>query len=362
MIQCIVLFLLAVPAFATVTNITVVKTTPTQAVISYTAPDGNYCTIEVSEEADYSPVAFDVDGSKFTNRNRDLNRADTLVSSGSGTDRDRVIIVGHRGRKRVSATEVVSLALANSTEHFFRLGCGASHNDYGTGTFTTVIPPLGNQAGDDFIQEDPDAPGEYLDLSLSYSDRTQRLVDPYTGNIIKRFSMPGDLINDSQALNMAFDAYELGTNWTNPSGALSSGDSGAYAAYSGTSQDWIYFRKAVTAWPQSISEVTEADAIGISLTGQCNGADCSTASNRIVEVQLTHDGSIWSTACEATLPNGSDSEVECFGVSGATMTRGSFWSLPVPPRSKQRFGTGALYNSGSSTTANFTDNADCRAV
>ena len=44
-----------------ITNVRVLGTTATQALVAYTAPDGNACTIQLSQNSSLTPLALDVD-------------------------------------------------------------------------------------------------------------------------------------------------------------------------------------------------------------------------------------------------------------------------------------------------------------
>src|SRR5690349_2700204 len=69
-------------------NITV-SSTSRQILLSYTAPDANPCTIEVSENSSFSPLVTDVNPTLFPGANMD-NRAGSL---GAGTT-SRTFVVG----------------------------------------------------------------------------------------------------------------------------------------------------------------------------------------------------------------------------------------------------------------------------
>jgi hypothetical protein len=65
---------------AAIGNFRVLGTSATQALIAYTAPDGNACTIQVSQSAGLTPLALDVDPGTFANSNFDLSRAGTVTA------------------------------------------------------------------------------------------------------------------------------------------------------------------------------------------------------------------------------------------------------------------------------------------
>src|ERR1035438_6238319 len=70
----------AYSCLAAIGNFSVVGTTATQALIAYTAPDGNACTIQVSQSVGLTPLALDVDPGTFANSNVDLSRSSTVAS------------------------------------------------------------------------------------------------------------------------------------------------------------------------------------------------------------------------------------------------------------------------------------------
>ena len=106
----------------------VVGTTSTQAVISYTAPDTNACTIVVSESPTLSPVVHDVDATLFTGANLDSRQAD--LNNGQ----QRIFVAGKRQSDLALNGKLYSRALQVSTQHYFQVTCGAS---VASGSFAT---------------------------------------------------------------------------------------------------------------------------------------------------------------------------------------------------------------------------------
>src|ERR1700745_2948859 len=69
-----------------------VSATATQAIVRFTAPPSPACTIQVSENANLSPLEADVDPALFANA--DSEAAHLVTSSVSGSDATRTLRVG----------------------------------------------------------------------------------------------------------------------------------------------------------------------------------------------------------------------------------------------------------------------------
>src|SRR3954453_20067017 len=103
---------LAAPAmFGAVGNVSIRGVTSTQAILTYSAPDANACSVEVSESATYRPLVHDVDATLFAGSNLD-SRAES-TSSG----RERVFVVGKRRAERAINAHLYSRALQMLTTH-----------------------------------------------------------------------------------------------------------------------------------------------------------------------------------------------------------------------------------------------------
>src|SRR4051812_9516228 len=85
-----VLVLMTSTAFGAISNVQVRGVTSTQASLSYTAPDLNACSVEVSESPTYRPLVHDVDPALFGGSNLDT-RPEGIVSGP-----ERVFVAGKR--------------------------------------------------------------------------------------------------------------------------------------------------------------------------------------------------------------------------------------------------------------------------
>src|SRR5450759_3584840 len=115
-------------------DLTVVGTTPTQAVLQYTAPSTAACTVEASESPTYLPVVHDVDAILFPQANLDT-RTGNLHSG-----QMRVVVIGKRSSETASDRNTYSRALQTNTQHYFRVNCNGL---MAIATATTANIPAG---------------------------------------------------------------------------------------------------------------------------------------------------------------------------------------------------------------------------
>ena len=156
--------------------------TNTQAVLAYAAPDTSACTVQVSESNTLSPPVHDVDSTLFTGANSDAR------TSGITNGTARIVVVGKRLSQTALDGKNYSLALQANTTHYYSVSCtGAT----ATGSFTTANIPFG-MTYQDAPQLDPANPGVTITPTLDNNDRTQKIVDPHTGALLRRVSLPLD--------------------------------------------------------------------------------------------------------------------------------------------------------------------------
>jgi hypothetical protein len=174
--------LLASCSFGAITGVAINGVTNTQAVLSYTASSSSACAVEVSESATYSPLVHDVDAALFAGANSDARAS--AISSGTA----RIFPIGARIVQTALDSNNYSRALQANTMHYYRITCGS---DTATGTFTTANIPFG-MTYQDLPQLDPATPGGTLKPTL-LDDRTQTIIDPHTGALIQRVTLPEDI-------------------------------------------------------------------------------------------------------------------------------------------------------------------------
>jgi hypothetical protein len=163
-------------------EVRVVGTTPTQAILSYTAPSDDRCALEVSASPSFVPPVHDLDPSLFAGANFD-NRPGN-VNQG----RQRVFVIGKRSAEAAAKGHRVSRALQVSTTHYFRLKCGTA---VATGSFSTANLAAG-KAYPEIPMVDRNHPGEYSWPDMAYGDRDPQMIDPLTGILFKPLSRPGE--------------------------------------------------------------------------------------------------------------------------------------------------------------------------
>jgi len=162
-------------------HLKVAGTTNTQAVLAYTAPDSGACTVKVSLQPALTPLVHDVDPNLFAGEDQDT-RPEAVSAQTS-----RLFVVGKRLTQRASDGKNYSRALEAYTLHYYQVACGSI---IATGTFTTANIPLG-MTYNDVPQVDTGNPGQWM-IPTQVQDRTQTIVDPQTGALLKRISLSAD--------------------------------------------------------------------------------------------------------------------------------------------------------------------------
>lgn len=173
-----------------------VGTTNTQAVLAYTAPDGGACTVKVSQQRSLTPLVRDVDPALFPGSDQDT-RPETVTAQTS-----RVFVAGKRITQRASDGKNYSRALETYTTHYYQVACGSA---VATGSFTTANIPLG-MTYNDVPQVDENNPGQWM-IPTQLQDRTQTIVDPQTGALLKRVSLDAEAGNRSYGYSGAYLTY-----------------------------------------------------------------------------------------------------------------------------------------------------------
>ena len=300
-------------------SVRVVGITPTQAILHFSAPDANSCSVQVSDSALTSPytgtflsVIHDVDPVLFPGADQDT-RGGNFVN---GTD--RTFVLGLRGTGHAADGNNYSRALQANTTHFYQVSC--SNGTYlGSGSFTTANVPLGNSAPDP-IGYDPTAFGGWAWPTINYSDPSTNYIDPQTGLLLKRWSSPGD--DGGIDSNIPFrSAFDLSGTWQNPGQIIAAADS-QYATYSGPGglNNALFLWGKLSYYRPSFSPVafSTVDDVRIHLNGF---GDQSATADRTVTVCISPDfgQTCLGSSIDLVLPQGT-----------ATDTTGpNTWPAPV---------------------------------
>lgn len=111
----IVLFSLAVSCYASTVTVTVVSTTPQQAILDIAASDNTDCTIQVSQSATLSPLAYDVDESRFTGSSS-CNRTGAITRGNNYR-----MVIGKRATATETAGDIVSRSLQAFSTYYYKV-------------------------------------------------------------------------------------------------------------------------------------------------------------------------------------------------------------------------------------------------
>lgn len=256
----ILLLLSTLPAAAAVADLSVVGTTSTQIVLSYTAPSEAGCTVEASKLAGYTPLAADVDPVIYAGSNLDSRIGS--ISQG----RERIFVIGRQGPAAIEAgTDGYrrSRSLQADTTYYIRVTCGA---DTATIAARTANIFLGDSRGEALAVSSA-APFEYDGVAANAAALPE-LADPYTGALIKRavglsFGFGGSTATNghgdcnrtlSEVKGSCLFADAAGTGWTATTGTLTDavrGNDTNYAEYSGSTQQPLFIRLGTGKVPSS---------------------------------------------------------------------------------------------------------------
>lgn len=323
--------------FAAIGDVRTIGATATQAIIGYTAPDQNPCTVQVSENGSLAPLVHDVDPAIFTGADQD-NRPGN-ISSGPA----RVAVIGKRSSELATAGPYAgvrhfSRALQAYTPHYGRIQCGS---ESATFNFTTTNIPLGNTYGDPWLQ-DPAHPGDQPWPESIGGLSPESFVDPLTGVLLVRIGTRGQ--NWGYWSNMPFGtAYNQGQMpcdsagpWTSPCSVLA--DDGASAS-AGNSTAWLVIRAPMTngnAWNAGYgswdyNQIWTLDQLAITFKGYVNS---SSAPNRQLDVCLSLNGgaSCASQIQTITLDGSAQGKPQVAGQADTTQFGVLPWLLDTNPR------------------------------
>jgi len=349
---------------ASIGNFRVLGTTATQALIAYNAPDGNACTIQLSQSNSYSPAALDVDPGTFANSNLDLSRPSTVAAGLS-----RTVTLGQRTAQLATAgahagVRHYSRALQALTPYFGQITC-PSTGDTLAFSFTTSNIPLGQTYGDPWLS-DPAHPGDQPWPEWVGGLTPESFIDPLTGTFQYRVGLRA---NNPQIWNLQFgSAFNQGQTtpcdtagpWTSPCSVTA----GSGSTTVGASTAPLVLRPAMSAhspWNSSYGQFWSLDQVGLSLTGYINSA---TASYRVLDVCLSMNGGVSCASSVQQMTMGQTSSTQTVGEAPTSIwaTNTQFgvdpWLLDTSPRinsqeSSPHSGTATVTNnSGTYTVTN----------
>jgi hypothetical protein len=205
---------LIAPALAQPTKLRTVRATHQQIVISYSAPAGDDCRVEVSESPAYAPVVNDVNPSMFAGADIDVSRPDTHIAGDI-----RTVVIGKRMTDVTSTNKLSSRSLQANTSHYVRISeCG------GVATLVAHTTNISWGLLTDAFEADPRAGlgGYYGYPTANYLMPNESFIDPLTGALVRRMAI-------HEPYRSTLDVRSIGTvtgnNWTDPWRATANNDS-----------------------------------------------------------------------------------------------------------------------------------------
>lgn len=333
------LFLVAAGScLAAISNFRVLGTTATQALIAYTAPNGNACTIQVSQNASLTPLALDVDPGTFANSNLDLSRPSTVA-----TGLARTVLLGQRTAQYATAGTYAgvrhfSRALQAYTPYFGTITCPSS-SDTINFTFTTGNIPLGITYGDPWLA-DASHPGDQPWPEVVGGLATESFIDPLTGVLLQRLGLRGNnwgywnKVQFGSAFNQGQTTpCDAAGPWTAPCNVTA----GSGNTTVGNSTARLVLRPPLTgnnAWnagygTSSYGQIWSLDQLSVALTGYVNSA---TSSFRVLDacISLNDGASCASSTQQMTM--GQTSSQQTVGQADTSQFGVIPWILDTNPR------------------------------
>jgi hypothetical protein len=322
---------------AAIRNVQVNGVTATQAVISYSAPDQNPCTIQVSENSSLTPLVHDVDPAIFVGADQD-NRVGNL-STGTG----RIAVLGKRSAELATAGPYAGIrhfsrALQAYTAHYGRILCGT---DTAAFSFNTSNIPLGNTYGDPWLQ-DPTHPGDQPWPESIGGLNAESFIDPLTGVLLERIGTRGQNwgywahMPIGTAYNQGQPPCDAAGPWSNPCSVLA--DDGASTSI-GNSTAWLVIRAPLTngnAWNAGYGswdygQPWTLDQFAVNIKGYVSS---SSSGNRQMDVclSLNGGGSCASQIQTITLNNHSGGAAQTIGQADTNQFGILPWLLDTTPR------------------------------
>jgi hypothetical protein len=273
-----------------------ISTTATQALVKFTASTKPACTIQVSENANFSPLDADVDPTLFANANTES--AHLAAAWVSGTNTTRTLRIGLRKAPLALDGFRHSRALAAGTKHYFAVTCNGSTT---TATFTTGVP------GGIAPEPPPTDSAAWGQAAFpQFTDFSKPVIEPHTG--MKIYSADPSGWSSSQTVPVSANWFTGGNGWINTANI---GAYGAAVAMTGNTNPIAVYLD-VSTYADGLADVggywpydNFLDA-GLDLYG--SGSDGNTAANRTIQACLSLDSgqTCYTPYASFTFPAGSD--------------------------------------------------------
>ncbi len=172
-------------------NVTV-QATPTQAILTFAVSDPAQCTVQIFSDAARTHLVDDTNAGLFAG-SQQCDRAGSAIAG-------RVVnfVAGLRTSQKAPDGKLHSRALAARTTYYYSI-TDLVDSQVSQGSFTTATLPLGN-----LYPEQPPFDANawdnraYPQFDWTVSQRNQALVDPITGQLVKRVTFAGDAYARSQ--------------------------------------------------------------------------------------------------------------------------------------------------------------------